>query len=33
MIGRVLEMLEIGLGGRHPPKTGNGGQVMSFGMC
>ena len=33
MVRRVLEMLEIGLGGQHPPKTGNGGDVMSFGMC
>ena len=32
MIRRVLELLAIGLGGRHPPKTGNGGDVMSFGM-
>ena len=33
MVRRVLEMLEIGLGGRHLSKTGNGGDVMSFGMC
>ena len=33
MIGRVLELLEIGLGPRHLPKPGNGGDVMSFGMC
>ena len=33
MIRRVLGLLEIGLGGRHLPKTGAGGDVMSFGMC
>ena len=33
MVRRVLEMLEIGLGPRQLPKTGNGGDVMSFGMC
>ena len=32
MVRRVLELLEIGLG-RHLSKTGNGGDVMSFGMC